>query len=432
MRFLKDILFKILYGLIIGIVYLRCFLSRLRRHSVGLVLEEFFHQDFKRFGGYGMTAKNISDYYNSHPESDLEINVLISSKLAMATKPRVQQFHQAKILFRSADDESPNRDLLRYLWCFGQNPSHVLLTIEYYVSYDYIFKALPWVPIIIYIRDPRGPQEWSRLGAIAMELQWRKMNSIADLLKSQEWENNHIHDIIKSCQRTGRKIIFATNAEFLAERAKKAYCLPDMKPYLLPNPLVMPDLNKVQSSVKPSLIFMGRLDPQKRIWMVFELAKQFKHVDFIIAGAPTASYGGIMDPVIERYKHLDNLKFLGTVDGEPKWKALGESWGMINTSIHEGLPVTFLESLCMAKPIISCLNPDELVSRFGYYTGDILGEGMDRESLERFSRQIELFLADAKTRQEKGRLGREYVEKRHTFKNFDKHLKEIFSKEKIF
>ena len=349
-------------------------ISKIRHKSIGWVVEEFFHKDLRGFGGYGMTAKNISDYYNSNPESGLKINILLASMLPIAPKPRVEKFHNANVLFRPSDDKNPNIDLIRYLWCFGKNPSHVLLTVEYYVTYAYILKALPWIPVIIYIRDPRGPEEWGRLGAVSMELKWRKIDSASALQKTMAWENEPINDIINFSKKHHRKVIFAANADFLAERAKKAYNLPDMKPYFLPNPLVMPKLDNMVTSAKPSIIFIGRLDPQKRIWMVFELAKRFKNVDFIIGGSPSTSMVNTFDLIINQYKDLSNLKMLGTVDGEKKWKALGESWGMINTSIHEGLPVTFLESLCMGKPIISCLNPDELVSRFGYYTGDILGE----------------------------------------------------------
>jgi glycosyltransferase involved in cell wall biosynthesis len=431
MALLKSVIIRILYSLTVSIVRLRYLVSKLGRRSVGLVLEEFFHKDLRGFGGYAMTAKNISDYYNSHPELDLDINILLASKLPIAPKPCVKKFHNAQVLFRPFDDENPNIDLIRYLWCFGMNPSHVLLTIEYYLTYSYILKALPWIPVIIYIRDPRGPEEWGRLGAVSSELKWRKIDSAASLIKSMDRENSYAREIIAFSKKHNRKVIFASNADFLTERAKKAYNLPDMKPYFLPNPLVMPKLENVVCSSNPSIIFIGRLDPQKRIWMIFELAKRFRNIDFIIVGSTSKSEGDILGPVIEQYKYLSNLKFLGNLDGELKWKAMAESWGMINTSIHEGLPVTFLESYCMAKPVISCLDPDDLVTRFGYYTGDILGEGMEQGALDKFARQIELFLSDPKTRQEKGRMGREYVEKRHTFENFDKHLKEILIKENI-
>ena len=425
MRFIKKVIINILYFPILSIVYLRYQVSRLQCKSLGLVLEEFFHEDLRGFGGYAMTAKNISDYYNARPDPALKINILLASKLPISPGPSIKKYHNAQVLFRSDNDDHPYGDLIRYLWLFGRNPSHVLLTIEYYLTYDYILKALPWVPVIIYIRDPRGPEEWARLGTLPLELKWRKADSVDSLLKSMEKENACVRQIIQFSKKHRRKLIFACNANFLAERANKAYNLPELKPYFLPNPLVMPNLDNNVCSSRPSLSYIGRLDASKRVLIIFELAKRFPNIDFIIIGSPSASEGKILQPFIDQYTHLPNLKFLGTLDGEVKWKAIEGSWGMINTSIHEGLPVTFLESLCMAKPIISCLDPDGLVSRFGYYTGDILGEGMDRGSLDKFSAQIELFLSDPQQRENKGRLGRAYVENRHSFENFDRHLRKI-------
>ncbi len=81
MRFIKKVIINILYFPILSIVYLRYQVSRLQCKSLGLVLEEFFHEDLRGFGGYAMTAKNISDYYNARPDPALKINILLASKL---------------------------------------------------------------------------------------------------------------------------------------------------------------------------------------------------------------------------------------------------------------------------------------------------------------------------------------------------------------
>ena len=146
MKLLKSIILKIIYGITISIVYLRYLLTKWERKTVGLVLEEFFHQDLRGFGGYAMTAKNISDYYNLHPQQNLQINILLATKLPIAPKPCVKKYHHAKVLFRPVNDDNPNIDLIRYLWSFAKNPSQVLLTIEYYETYHYVLKRCSGFP----------------------------------------------------------------------------------------------------------------------------------------------------------------------------------------------------------------------------------------------------------------------------------------------
>jgi len=260
-------------------------------------------------------------------------------------------------------------------------------------------------------------------------LKLRNKKSIEDLKRIADEKAESIGEIIRLGKIKKRKIIFATNASFLVERAKRAYGLRDIDPYILPNPLVMPKWDGIHYSPKPSLCFIGRLDPTKRFWIVFELAKRFKEIDFIICGTPNNVE--LMDPIINKYKDLPNLKMLGIVDGPKKVEVFRQCWGLINTSIHEGLPVTFLEACSYGKCVISCLDPDHLVTRFGYYTGDILGEGMDESSLNKFSKQIEQLLSNKNERLDKGKKAREHVAKVHSFENFDNHLKQILRSENI-
>jgi glycosyltransferase involved in cell wall biosynthesis len=49
---------------------------------------------------------------------------------------------------------------------------------------------------------------------------------------------------------------------------------------------------------------------------------------------------------------------VGHVDGLEKTEILSSSWALINTSIHEGLAVSFLEALQCETPLISSVDPD--------------------------------------------------------------------------
>ena len=67
--------------------------------------------------------------------------------------------------------------------------------------------------------------------------------------------------------------------------------------------------------------------------------------------------------------------------GDEKIQYLKDAKILVNTSIHEALPVSFLEALSYGTLLISNRNPDDLTSKFGIWTGDVLGDGFDKVGL---------------------------------------------------
>jgi glycosyltransferase involved in cell wall biosynthesis len=55
------------------------------------------------------------------------------------------------------------------------------------------------------------------------------------------------------------------------------------------------------------------------------------------------------------------------VDGEKKQRLLDESWILVNTSVSECLPVSFLEAAAHGCAILSPHDPDGFASRFGFH-----------------------------------------------------------------
>ena len=56
---------------------------------------------------------------------------------------------------------------------------------------------------------------------------------------------------------------------------------------------------------------------------------------------------------------------------------LEESWALVNTSVREALPVSFLESLAHEAPVISGEDPDGITSTYGYRViGDDYASGI--------------------------------------------------------
>jgi glycosyltransferase involved in cell wall biosynthesis len=101
----------------------------------------------------------------------------------------------------------------------------------------------------------------------------------------------------------------------------------------------------------------------------------------------------------KKYSKIPNLKMTGFVSEEEKSMILEKSWALINTSIREALPVSFLEALAHETPIISGEDPDQLTSIFGY-----------KVVKDNFSATLEeLFQSDERI--DKGKQGREHMKK---------------------
>jgi glycosyltransferase involved in cell wall biosynthesis len=119
------------------------------------------------------------------------------------------------------------------------------------------------------------------------------------------------------------------------------------------------------------------MDPQKRYWIFFELAKKFPEIKFIAIGKPNILYEERYREIVSKYINLPNLEIKGFVSEEEKRKILDKCWIMILPSIREGLPIAMLEALAHKCALLSSVNPDGLTERFGYWAKkDDFSEGL--------------------------------------------------------
>jgi glycosyltransferase involved in cell wall biosynthesis len=143
-----------------------------------------------------------------------------------------------------------------------------------------------------------------------------------------------------------------------------------------------------------------------------ELARRFRGADFLMLGQAHFAGSGSWLPT----DVPDNVQLLGHVDGDSKRRALASSWIVVNTSIHEALSVALLEALHCGTPIVSCLDPEQVTSRFGLYAGRWDGDGLD--GLDVLSDAIARLLDDDDLRLRLGNEGREWARRTHTREQF--------------
>jgi glycosyltransferase involved in cell wall biosynthesis len=195
-------------------------------------------------------------------------------------------------------------------------------------------------------------------------------------------------------------------ARYIIPKTRALYSL-QKDPGFLPNPVKMPE--KTVKAGEPTVCFLGRFDAEKKPEAFFELAEKFPDVRFVAAGK---AHDVKRDEVLRRkYGGIRNLELPGFLDGEEKGRLLSESWVLVNTSVSECLPVSFLEAAAHGCAILSPHDPDGFASGFGYHV-----KGDDYEAGLRW-------LLDGNW-EKQGEKGRDYVASTHDEKHaIDMHMR---------
>jgi glycosyltransferase involved in cell wall biosynthesis len=201
------------------------------------------------------------------------------------------------------------------------------------------------------------------------------------------------------------------------------YNLPDFfHAKFTPNPIIIPNISPVDLQHKNnSIVALGRLDSIKRPWIIGETARRLSEYDFYFLGQ---YHEERVKKIMEPYYELKNCHFLGHLEGYEKDKILREAKILINTSIHEAVPVSFLEALSYGLCLVSNRNPDNLTSEYGIYTGQINGEGFDIDTAEPFIKGIQQIMENDDLRIKIAEKGIEYIKTYHTIDRFVNDLRQ--------
>jgi glycosyltransferase involved in cell wall biosynthesis len=245
--------------------------------------------------------------------------------------------------------------------------------------------AVPSAKHVIAFSDLRDVQDWRKITRV------QSFGAVANSFREHSFESGFMGPVVR---RADGRYAFT---ESLADKAVRMFGL-ENRPPVLRQPIEVPR-RKIRKSSNPTVCFLGRLDPIKRPRLFFDLAKEFPAIEFHVMGRTTVPQR--YPSLIEGHRHLKNLKFHGwTFEGQ-KSKVLERSWVLVNTSIHEALPTAFLEAWAHECAVLSGVNPDGLVDRFGQCVRD-----------DGYAEGLRKLLASDVWR-EMGREGRRYVERQH-------------------
>lgn len=367
--------------------------SPLKRIKVGIVANEFFSQEAGGFGGFGWAARQAARLFNGYPAHGFEA-VFLNRTLPSSGGGRRSRVHDTPLITRGGGRVSDARSLR------AERPD-LLLMIDYRPGYRFFAGALPRTPIVVWVRDPRTPENTKKINTLRIPG--------ADGVRPQgtdEIDCTSLGKIVRASRLLARPVLFATPAPYLADKVPDAYGVTPPEVSFLPN-IIDLDPGGVPKSGRARVVFLARLDPVKRPWLFAELAGRFPEVEFLFMGHSHFEGEGAWRPA----GLPSNVRVLGHVDDAEKLRLLCSAWALVNTSIHEGLAVSFLEALTCETPVISCENPEEVVSRFGVHVGRWDGDG--RAALPRFCEALSRLLRDGAARARLGKEGRAWVIEKH-------------------
>jgi glycosyltransferase involved in cell wall biosynthesis len=217
-------------------------------------------------------------------------------------------------------------------------------------------RALPDRLHVVTARDPRSWSDW------ATEFRYPTYTRIQVVKTALYYEN----PLTRAGVRRARAVFVP--ARCLSPRVQHKYGL-SRAPAFLPTPVHMPAA--VHKSAVPTVCFVGRLDRRKRPDAFLELARNFPHVRFLIAGrSQHARHGSAIEAACRRLPNVTSAGFIDQFESDGLSRMLGESWILVNTSAREGLPNAFIEACAHRCAILSAVDPDGFASRFGAYVPD--------------------------------------------------------------
>jgi glycosyltransferase involved in cell wall biosynthesis len=362
---------------------------------VGIVSAEFLQPGTTRIGGFGWGAARAAEALLAAGDEPLFVCPDVE-----ALTDRPQRFGEVPLIAKAGT--------LSFARALRAARADVLLTIDYRPSYDSALRLLPRTPVIVWVRDPRPPEDVATVAGI--RIPGRPADEVPQGLG--EIDCTRMGSIVRWSRRIGRPVTFASPApDALTPKAPGTYGHDPGPLALLPNPIdVVRDPGP--KAPAPRVAFLARLDPYKRPWLFAELARSFADVEFAMMGQSHFRGPGSWDPV----DLPANLRLAGNLSGEDKLRELDAAWVLVNTSVHEALAVSLQEALASRTPLLSCVDTEEIASRFGVYAGRFTGDGM--AALPSLRAGLERLLGDHALRQRLGDAGREWVRGRHTPERF--------------
>ncbi|MBN1682219.1 glycosyltransferase family 4 protein [Candidatus Bathyarchaeota archaeon] len=300
--------------------------------KICFITTEFF--GWEKFGGIGSATKSICEGLE---KKGVKVSVVMPR--SKGQKP-LEKINGVEIY------SHPLRNYLFYQNLFKKINADIYHSEEPSLGTIISNKTLPNSIHIATCQNPKNKEDW-KLTIKYYKFQRKIYNILLD-----KWVNKNIKKLnMVYCQ-----------TKYIIPKSRKLYGL-NYNPLVLPNPV---NIKKtfIKKAENPTVCFLGRFDKEKQPEIFFKLAEKNEKINFIALGkAHDHKYD---KKIREQFKSIKNLKMPGLVIGFEKEKILDSSWILINTSVHECLPISFLEASAHKCAILSPNDPEGFSSNFGF------------------------------------------------------------------
>lgn len=175
---------------------------------------------------------------------------------------------------------------------------------------------------------------------------------------------------------------------------------------------------KVKDIKRKYVLWVGRIVKEKRPDLYLDLAQKLPDNKFVMVGSPSEKNYKYYDNIKICASKIDNLKFVGPVKHNDINNCYSSALILVNTSPLEGFPNTFLEAGGNQIPIVSFVNPDNILTKFKL--------GLSSQNFEELVKNTENLLNDKSLREKMGFNGRKYVLEEHNITKIINEYERLF------
>lgn len=153
----------------------------------------------------------------------------------------------------------------------------------------------------------------------------------------------------------GADLVTVQSSEQL-KLAKKNY---GIHPVILKNVLPSAEPNQLMKKVR--VLWVATIRNRKQPMRFVALAKEFPQYQFVMIGGALGTQQSLYDDVVSESSAVSNLDFLGFQPFDEVERHFAQASLFVNTSNKEGFPNTFLQAWRRGVPVVSILDPDEVI-----------------------------------------------------------------------